>query len=48
MREQTFVPPTQGGLTYNLALIGQAVLEKMFEIVNDDGRRRRRTDGCRP
>ena len=31
-REQTFVPPTQGGATYNLALIGSAVLEKkMFE-----------------
>ena len=33
-REQTFVPPTQGGSTQNLAFIGQAVLEKkMFEIV---------------
>ena len=46
-REQTFVPPTQAGFTYNLALIGQAVSEKkMFEIV-DDGRTtddRRRTD----
>ena len=31
-REQTFVPPTQGGSTSNLALIGQAVLKKkMFE-----------------
>ena len=30
-REQTFVPPTQGGSTYNLALIGSAVSEKMFE-----------------
>ena len=28
----TFVPPSQGGSTYNLALIGQAVsVEKMFE-----------------
>ena len=35
-REQTFVPPTQGGSTYNLALIGQAVSEEMFEIVDDD------------
>ena len=33
--EQNFVPPTQGGSTYNLALIGQAVLEeKMFENMN--------------
>ena len=33
-------PSTQGGSTLNLALIGQAVLEKiMFEIVNADGRR---------
>ena len=42
--EQTFVPPTQGGSTLNLALIGQAVLEKMLEIVNADGRQ---TDGRR-
>ena len=35
--EQTFVPPTKGGSTYNLALIGQADSEeKSFEIV--DGR----------
>ena len=27
-------PPIQGGFTYNLALIRQAVLEKMFENVN--------------
>ena len=40
-REQTFVPPTQGGSTKNLALIGQAVSEKMFEIVDDRGH----TDG---
>ena len=33
-REQTFVLPTQG----NLALIGQAVSEKMFEIVDDERR----------
>ena len=32
--QQTFVPPTQGGSTLNLALIGQVVSEKMFEIVN--------------
>ena len=25
---------------HNFALIGQVVLEKMFKIVNDDGRRR--------
>ena len=31
-REQTFVPPTQGGSIYNLALIGSVVSEKkMFE-----------------
>ena len=29
--KQTFVPPTHGGSTWNLALIGQAVLEKIFE-----------------
>ena len=29
--EQNFVPPTQGGSTLNLALINQAVSEKMFE-----------------
>ena len=34
--EQTFVHPTQGGSTENLASIGQVVLEKMFEIVYDD------------
>ena len=40
-REQTFAPPTQGGSTENLSLIGQAVSEeKTFEIV--DGRT---TDG---
>ena len=46
-RKQTVVPLTHGGSTQNLALIGQAVLEKkMFEIVDgratddDDGRRR--------
>ena len=39
-REQTFVPPPQGGSTKNLALIGQAVSgKKMFKIVDDDGRR---------
>ena len=36
-REQNIVPPTQGGSTLNLALIGPAVWEKkMFEIVDDD------------
>ena len=37
----TFVPPSQGGSTYNLALIGQAVSEeKIFENGGrtDDGR----------
>ena len=30
-----FFPPSQGGCTYNLALIGQVVLEsKIFEIGN--------------
>ena len=44
-REQTFVPSTQGGSTYSLALIGQAVLEKkMFEFVYDG----RTTDGRTP
>ena len=43
-REQTFVSRTQGGSTYNLDLIGQAVLEKkIFEIVYDG----RTTDGRR-
>ena len=39
-REQTFTPPTHGGSTQNLALIGQLVL-KMFENcgrTDDDGR----------
>ena len=30
-REQTSVPPIPGGSTWNLALIGQVVLEKIFE-----------------
>ena len=45
-REQTFVSPTHGGSTWNLALIGQVVLEKkIFENGGrtDDGR----TDGRR-
>ena len=29
--EQTFIPLTHGGSTWNLALIGPAVLEKIFE-----------------
>ena len=38
--EQTFVPPSYGGSTWNLTLIGQAVSEeKMFK---EGGRR---TDG---
>ena len=46
-REQTFVPPTHGGSTQNLALIGQAVWEKkMFEIV--DGRTTTTDDGRTP
>ena len=47
-REQNIVPPTQGGSTLNLALIGPAVSEKkMFEIVygdNDDDDGGRTTD----
>ena len=40
-----FIPPSRGGSTQNLALIGQAVSkEKIFEIVD---RRRRRTDNGR-
>ena len=39
---KTFVPPSQGGSTENLALIGQAVSEEMFENVNE------RTDGRTP
>ena len=44
-REETFVSPTHRGSTQILALIGQAVWEKMFESV--DVRRRRTTDGRR-
>ena len=29
--EKTFVPPSHRGATQNLALIGQAVSEKLFE-----------------
>ena len=29
--EQTFVSPTHGGSTWNLALIGHVVLEKIFD-----------------
>ena len=44
-REQTFVPPTHGGFTWNLALIGQEVLEKKF--FENGGRTddRRKDDG---
>ena len=35
--EQTFVPPTHGGSKWNLASIGPAVLEKIFE--NENGGR---------
>ena len=42
-REQTFVPPSHWGSIWNLALIGPAVLKKIFENggrrMNDDGRR---------
>ena len=31
----TLVPPSHGGSTWNLALIGQAVLEKIFEKMVD-------------
>ena len=43
MPRTNFRPPTQGSSTQNLALIGQAVSEKMFEIVDDVRRQRRRT-----
>ena len=36
--EQTFVPLSHGGSTWNLALIGPAVLE--MKIFESDGRRR--------
>ena len=39
-RKQTFVPPSHWGSIWNLALIGQAVLEKIFEndgLRTDDG-----------
>ena len=39
--EQTFVPPSQGGSTWNLASIGKVVAEEMFENVDV----RRTTDG---
>ena len=42
--EKNFVPPIQGGFTYNLALIGPAVTEKkMFE--HCERRRWKTTDG---
>ena len=42
--EKKFFPPIQGGFTYNLALIGPAVLEKkMFE--HCERRRLKTTDG---
>ena len=37
-RKQTFVPPSHWGSIWNLALIGQAVLEK--KIFENGGRRR--------
>ena len=43
-REQTFVSPTQGGSTSNLALIGQAALEKKMFIIVDVRTYVRRTD----
>ena len=42
-RTESFVPPTHGGSTQNLALNGQAVWEKMFEIANG---RRLTNDHC--
>ena len=36
MPRTNFPPPTHGGSTQNLSLIGRVVWEKMFEIV--DGR----------
>ena len=33
--EQTFIPPSQGGSTWNLASIGPVVSEKMFENVDN-------------
>ena len=39
IREQTFVPPTQGSSTKKMALIGQVVSEKMFKILEDGVRR---------
>ena len=47
--EQTFVPPTHGGSTWNLASVGPAVLEKkIFENGGrtDDNGRQRTTDGA--
>ena len=44
--ENIFVPPIQGGFTYNLALIGPALSEKnMFE--HCERRRRKTPDGRR-
>ena len=44
--ENIFVPPIQGGFTYNLALIGPALLEKkMFE--HCERHRRKTPDGRR-
>ena len=42
--EQTFVPPTHGGSTWNLASIGQALLEKIFENGGQTDANGRRTD----
>ena len=33
--EQTFIPPSHWGSIWNLALIGQAVLEKILKMVDD-------------
>ena len=46
--EQTFVPPTHGGSTWNLASIGPAALEKIFENGGrtDDGRQRTDDEAC--
>ena len=40
--EQTLVPPSQGGLTWNSASIGPVVSEDMFENVDV----RRTTEAC--
>ena len=43
-REQTFVPPSHWGLTWSLASIGPAVLEKIFENGGRTDNRQRRKE----